>query len=218
MLWIKLCFIFLLATMRCAAAMDQYPHAQKTRVCEEICKCETFGWKEGWSSELRAAVFHPTSSKFRKIYSEWEADYQMEVGKRFTMNWSSFFNVSWLCKHGHSLKFKDGTRINVLPVSLGIKGSYCINPFWEVYGGVGATYTFLHIWDDSHFVKKNTKKQSYGLITKIGAQHTLCNGIFIDFFADYLYLPFHFAHAHKVKGHFVDVGGWKFGLGIGYGL
>jgi hypothetical protein len=211
MFWIKLCCVFLLAAMRCAAAEDQCSNAP----CDEGCGWGICSYEEGWSGQLRAAAFHPTSSKFRKVYSQWEADYQMEMGKRLITDWSAFFNLSWVCKRGHLLGRNSRTRINVAPVSLGIKASYYTSSDWNLYSGVGATYTFLHIFDNSRFARKHTQKRSFGFITKLGAQHTLYNGIFFDFFADYLYLPFHFSDIRKFKHHSVDVGGWKVGMGVG---
>jgi outer membrane protein len=171
----------------------------------------------GWEPEVRVAAFYPSSKKFRRIYHQWSADYQVEISKPVYKGFSGFINGSWLHDKGQASGFENSSRINVVPLSFGAKYSYCFCPCLRAYGGLGATYTFLRIHDDSEFVSRHLSKESWGGIAKSGIQYTW-RCFFFDVFADYLYQPFRFAGNSEVERNRINVGGIKLGIGLGIHL
>ncbi|EFB42687.1 hypothetical protein pah_c004o241 [Parachlamydia acanthamoebae str. Hall's coccus] len=187
-------------------------------ICLPLLELSAFDLKCGWEPEVRAAAFYPSSKKFRKIYHEWDADYQIEISKSICYGFSGWVNGSWLTERGRSKgDIKNSSRISIVPISFGAKYSYQFASCWKAYAGVGACYTFLRMKDHSPFVDNHLHKQSWGGVAKTGIQfYWKC--LFFDLFADYLYQPFHFSNTSKVKRDNVNVGGYKLGLGIGFRL
>lgn len=170
----------------------------------------------GLEAEARVAAFYPTSRKFRRVYQEWDADYQLEISKPICWGFSGWINGSFLTEkgRGHANRGHHSSHIDIIPISFGAKYSYCINPCLKVYAGLGATYTFLRIRDNSPFVRRHLDKEAWGGIAKSGLQY-IWNAFFIDLFADYLYQPFDFSSSSRIQRNRVNVGGVKFGIGLG---
>lgn len=187
-----------------------------------FCVVSSLSFAEDMDFQLRAAAFHPQTKRFREVYSRWGTDYEFEFNKRFCGpcgQISGWFNVNHYTKKGHSLGVSFPTRITIIPFSIGGKYFFCLNSCWQAYVGAGLTYTCLKVHDHAPFAKHRFKKQEWGCVAKLGMQYNLdcllC-GLFVDLFADYYYLPFHFHHRSEAHIHNVNVGGLHLGLGIGY--
>lgn len=170
----------------------------------------------GLDVEARVAYFHPNSHTFRRIYHG-GVDLQVEFSTRVWNDFHAWFNIEWFSKKGHSIGLHDDTHVRILPLSLGIKYFYCLCSSIKAYTGIGATYTWLRTKDDNPFVIRHVSKKSYGLALKSGLIYDFCNGVYVDLFADYMYLPFHFSGSrHCIERHDAQVGGVKVGCGLGY--
>lgn len=170
----------------------------------------------GLEGEVRVAAFYPSSKKFRRVYQEWSADYQLEISKPIYKGLALWVNGSFLTEkgRGRTNRGHNSSHIDLIPVSFGPKYAYCINHCLKVYAGLGATYTFLRIRDNSPYVRGHLDKEAWGGIAKTGFQYSW-NVFFFDIFADYLYQPFDFSSSSKVKRNRIDVGGLKLGIGLG---
>lgn len=202
--------------------------------CIPDCECET-----DWTLEVRGAYYQPCSKKFTKVYSRHLLDYQVEAAKRIHPFGEIWGSVSWASKQSHlwefdsysSHKFKERTKIFILPISLGGKIIYPILPCVDLYVGAGVCYSFLRIKNSckdeysgsyySHFhchspFKKETTKGNWGAIFKLGFQIAMSDSTFLDFFADYYSQVFHFSGSnHNLFKHDLDCSGFKLGIGFG---
>lgn len=172
-------------------------------------------WKKDWEIEGRAAAFNPTSHRFRQIYREWSGEYQVEVAKMFNCNWGAFFNATFLSESGRS-SLGDKTHLRLYPLSLGVKYQRNIWKCFDIYAGLGITYTILHIHDHNEFVHEHIRDQNVGGIVKTGFYYNVSKCMFLDFFADYRFQDFHFHHSDRVERLHTEVGGFSLGGGIGF--
>lgn len=166
----------------------------------------------------RVAYFRPESKKVRKIYADGWADYQLEVFQELCPNWQIWSGISGFSKKGHSLELHDHTKLQLIPLSLGLKYIYPFTCNLDGYLGVGACYSFLHIRDHSDYVEQHISRQDWGGVGQIGLYYQAQQGFFINLFADYFYQRFYFHHvdfSHYVQRHNLNLSGWKLGAGIG---
>lgn len=182
---------------------------------EEYC-CSPEWWQSGWEAEVRVAYFYPTSHAFREIYKGGRTDYQIEIAKQICNNFSVWTSIDFLSKKGYSDPLRDGTHVHLTPLSLGVKYLYPISSCISVYAGLGGCYTWFRVKNDSPFVRRHVNKEAFGLVVKTGIRYDIACNVFLDLFTDYFYQPFHFHGHHGNKGRHVDVGGFKFGAGLGY--
>lgn len=195
---------------------------------DDCCSTDSccFNWCEGWSAEFRIAWYSPSSHKFRKIYSNSLADYQIELSKKLFGNWDLWLDVDYATKKGHSTYFHDKTRITIVPIILGARYSFDLCYDFQLYLGAGVNYTFLRIHDDSHYVKKHVHKEQFGGTFKVGLKKYFCDCFFVDVFVDYFLQDFHFSGKDRlssssgserfVQRHSANLSGFKIGAGIGY--
>ncbi len=200
------------------------PAYVSSHCCEETCFFSTIN--QGWSAEFRVAYFSPDSKRFTKIYSRDLVDYQVEISKEIFTNCSLWFDVDYLSKKGHSYPLHDHTRINLVPLALGLNYQLWCQNGWIVYVGAGGNYTHLKIHDHSHYVKEHTSKWQFGGTFKSGIKKVFCNGITLSIFCDYFLQKFHFSgHSHcsgessgscTIERTSLNASGIKAGIGLGY--
>lgn len=198
--------------------------------CIPDCDCET-----DWTLEVRGAYYYFPNKSIKKIYADHWIDYQVETAKRVHNFVEVWGGISWASKHGYAhrmydyYRFKDSTKMFVLPVSLGLKLIYPILPCVDVYTGFGVCYSFLKIKsfckeDYSYYgfsrspFRKCIYKNEFGGVFKIGFQYAMSESTFLDFFADYYTQRFHLSHRRDRRDIFnrvVDCSGFKFGVGLG---
>lgn len=169
-----------------------------------------------WSVEGRVAYLYPMSKKFRRIYPEGGADYQLEISRKFCNHWAIWANTSWFHKKGHSTGIHYRTRIDLIPVGIGLKKSFCLTECIDVYLGAGVNYTFLRLKNYSDFVKRHMDKEAFGGVIKSGVNYQVSEHIYAGLFIDYMIQRFNFhGHRHHVYRHDVNADAFKFGGNIG---
>ena len=172
---------------------------------------------DDWSIEGRVAYFYPTQKKFRRVYKDGGPDYQIEVSKRLCNDWFGWFNTSWFHQTGHSTGIRYHTRVDFIPVGLGIKRNICITPKLFAYIGGGVNLSFIRLKNDDPFIKKHNHRECVGGVVKLGLNYQLSECFYVGIFSDYLIQQFHrrgFRHgAYYTK---IDASGFKFGGNIGY--
>jgi hypothetical protein len=161
------------------------------------------------SLEFRVAAFFHSSKLFRHIYGNSSACYQVEANVKIAEGFSFWTNVDWFSKHGHSIGLRNGTRVNIVNVGVGVKYFFkncsCVLP----YVGLGMCVGSIWVRNHSQFVD-DASKAVVGGVAKAGLYYPLNKYVFLDAFVDYNYQPVHFS-----RHHCVDIGGVKTGLGIG---
>lgn len=160
------------------------------------------------SVEFRSAAFFHSSERFREIYGNVSASYEVEASANLCDCIDGWVNFDWFSKHGKSKGFKDPTRVNIANTSLGIKYPFCLCEQLMGYVGIGPSISNIWLKNHSHCCRDKTSKVVVGGVLKTGVYYFLNSCIFLDAFVDYLYQPVHF-DTH------VDIGGLKTGIGIG---
>lgn len=166
--------------------------------------------------EAKAAYFVPTDQKFRKIYSG-GGIYGGEVTCQTYQNFYGWISADCFSKKGSSIGEHDSTKITIVPLGVGLKYLYPISCA-DLYLGAGVLGTYVHMKDDSPFVIHNISKWGLGGVAKAGAIFQLRENIFADLFTSYTYtkIDFHYTDHERVNRQNANLGGWAFGIGIGY--
>ncbi len=174
---------------KCASPKPKCPPKKKPVYCEDECN------PTKWSFQTRGAAYLPLQSQIRKIYGsalptvEFETSYQL-------LQWSDcnqlllFWNVGWTFKTGKTIDFGYHTRLNMIPLSLGIEYQVNICRNIDFYVGAAPTYSFLLIEDKNRFSTKHIYSSQFGVTTKTGFRFTFCTNFFFDVFGDFFYTPF----------------------------
>ncbi len=190
---LRICFIFLF--LSCSSLMAQF------ECCPERCFTTTL--------EVRSDGFFHSFRRFRRIYGDVSASYQVEGSIQCDKNMALWTNFDWFGKHGRSIGFRDPTRVDIANISFGIKIPYCITQNIIAYVGIGPS--LFGIWVNNRLFRREHEKVSrfaLGGILKSGINYFITEHIFLDAFVDYLYQPVYFEK-------FVNIGGVKVGGGIG---
>lgn len=185
-------------------------------------------WNLGVSAEARVVYYRPVSKRVRRIYGSGWADYQLEIAKRFSvcngLEWSIFAGVSGFSVQGRSYSYKDKTRLDLIPISLGLKFLFPLCYNIDFFLGGAGCYSFLHIKDNSHYVHKDRKKEGWGGLAQTGFYYYPCRNVAFSLYADYLFQKFHFngdrlSSSHSsdyVQEHTVNLDGYSVGGGISF--
>lgn len=169
-------------------------------------------------TEARIAYFQPTSSKVKKTYSDGWLDYQLELSQDLLLGLQAWGGVSWSYKQGHSTKTGSKTNLHLIPTQLGLKYAFSILPRTQLYVGVGACYSYLHVKDHSPHVHHSTSKGAYGGIFRSGFYLRFSECFLFTAFADYFYQNFHFSHSKRnpsIERGSLNLSGYKTGAGFG---
>lgn len=181
------------------------------------CCC---GESYGISATARVAYYHPESSRMRKVYANGFADYQLEIGKMIGCHWQVWTGVSGFSKEGHSTYSHNSTRLQLIPIYLGVKYFYNVSPCIDLYAGGAACYSMLRIKDHSHYVHEHTNKNAFGGLAQLGLNYYFTDCIFVNLFADYYFQHFHFkksdSYSYYVERNSLNMSGYKLGGGIGF--
>jgi len=164
-------------------------------------------------TEIRAAYFHPTDSRFQDIYSgggQYSIETSVQTGCKQLYPWAG---VGYFHKSGCSIleipgitSEGDSTHITIVPIGLGLKYLFpidCICP--RPYLGAGVLFSYVHIHNDCSFITQAQSDWGIGGIIKAGFFSDITHCVFLDLFVDYSYMKVDF-----------NLSGFTIGGGIGY--
>ena len=168
-------------------------------------------------TEGRAAAFVPASDTFREIYGDLLLSLQIEQARVWEThpNLEVWGNLEWIFANGNGTPSCGTTRLDILNVSIGAKAIGAVYRDWiYLYVGLGPDLGITWIQNSVDCCRSCHESQSssnckvgIGGIAKSGCQVFLSPHFYLDFFADYLYLPMHFQNTQ-------DIGGVKAGVGL----
>lgn len=158
--------------------------------------------------EVRSAAFFHSSERFKEIYGNVGASYQLEASTKLYDCFEGWANFDWFSKHGKSDRLNDPTNVSIANISLGMKFPYQFCEKFTAYIGIGPSLSRIWLKNKSHCRHETVSKWAIGGVLKTGIYYFISKRIFIDVFVDYLYQPVHF------ETH-VDMGGFKTGVGLG---
>jgi hypothetical protein len=181
-----------------------------------------------WTMDVRVAYFHPCSKQTTKIFSNAWIDYEVEVTRNLRPNLQLWLGVDWTNKKGHLPKkpygYHNSTRISIAPIHAGFKAIFPLTCKLDAYIGGGICVSFLKLKNHSDFFRaklgsapydKFVTKNNVGAITKVGLRYVNGKCTFLDLFADYYCAPDFKFGRHHFPNRYLDVSGYKLGLGLG---
>ncbi len=131
--------------------------------------------------DFRLAGFIPNSDLFRDIYGTINPSYQLEASYDLKICLSVWGNISYFNAHGHSVPFKNKVRLQILPISAGLKYVHSLDDCCDIYGGAGVCYSWLK---ENNTCCLSNSANSVGGIFKFGiVKNYKC--LRLSFFSDY---------------------------------
>lgn len=178
--------------------------------------CETFSDPQ-IVAEIKGGYFFFSDAKMRKIYDQGGLDLQIS-GSFPVWRWLQIYaSVEYLTRHGRSLGGNQKTRIQEVPLSLGLRPVITICTNIQYYFTLGPRYFFIHQHNSSSFVDRNVNENGFGGFVNTGFYFFPYRHLVLDIFGEYSYMRVH-AHPSQtnVDGRSIQVGGFVFGAGLGY--
>lgn len=191
---------------------NKYEHGHFGRTCNPT----------DWALQLRGAAFIPITSQLRKIYGtalptmEVEGSYSLMKDKWTTCDQLLLWgNAGWTSKTGKSIGFGYYSKLNLVPLTLGLEYQINFARAFDFYFGIGPSFSMLRIKNNDGFQTSHFSRNEFGFTTKTGFRYTFCRHFFFDAFADYYYTRFRKMNhdpTQNISGHFSG-----FFIGGGFG-
>lgn len=124
-------------------------------------------------------------------------------------------NTGWSSQSGESIGFGYYTKLNLLPISLGLSYKFYLGKGVDFYLGVGPAYSFLWIHNYDGFISTYFHSSQFGLRTKTGFTYTFFTNYFIDVFGDYYYTQFKQMDNDPIQNVNTNFSGFFVGGGFG---
>jgi hypothetical protein len=167
--------------------------------------------------EFKAGYFFFAESKMRKIYDDGGFDVQISASYPVWRWLQIYGSVEYLQCRGESLNAHQKTKIWELPVSVGLRPVFKIYSKAQYYFTLGPRYFYVHQHNHSSFVNKNRGHSGIGGFVNTGFLFYPYHHFLIDIFGEYAYERVHIhSSKHNVQGRGIQVGGFTFGVGLGY--
>lgn len=172
--------------------------------------------------EVKAGYFFFSDSQMRKVYDRGGLDVQLcaayplcDLSCEWSLN--AYGAVEYFHQSGKSINEHQKTSLWALPVNLGLKSVYEMNPNTSWYFTVGPRYTYLQQHNHSSYVYKNPSKNGFGFFVNTGVDYVLCDHWAIAIFGEYSYVKMRFHSGEpRVYARNMQVGGFTFGGALGY--
>lgn len=155
--------------------------------------------------ELKMGYQYPSDRVFRDIYGgglKYGGEASISVWKGLAV----WLEGSRFVKEGELTFTKERTKVQIIPLGLGIRYSLPLHDKLDLYAGAGLQY--------SRFKEENpigeVQESQLGYVAKLGLNQRISKGVLIDVFAEYSYCRM------KPADFEFDIGGLSAGVGVGY--
>lgn len=175
--------------------------------------------------EFRGAYFLSTSHSLREIYSP-AALCGLEFDCHLYKQLYAWVGAGYLKRRGTSRPTNTTTTLTLVPINAGMKWIYTMYRV-QPYLGVGAEATYGHEKvrnppDTSIFIPSRSD-WAWGGIFKIGFLVYFVDHLFLDFYTDYSLRTLNLKKLSSSSPHLefvnsVNLSGFSFGAGLGYGF
>jgi hypothetical protein len=199
--------------------LQMFPLLFTLMLAKGVCDTPPAPWWSGGKPalELKGGYFLFSTSKMRKIYSQGGWDVQLS-GSSPVWKWLQVYgSIEYIERNGHASNGGGKTQIWQIPVSAGVRPVIPIYSWAQYYVTLGPRYFFVHTQNHSPYVDKHLSKNGLGGFVNTGFNFFPWRHFLVDVFGEYSYKRMHFhSSRHNVYGRTVQVGGFAFGLGLGY--
>lgn len=168
-----------------------------------------FGQGPWVNLQVRGGGYIPLDSMVQQVYGRGGPEVEGEVQVGITDQVGIWANANYFSRTGHSVGLNAPTHLRLIPLSIGLKGFIPIAQQWELYAGIGGTYSIIHIHDDSLFLTSHINQNRPGFVVKGGFMRGLSDNTFLDVFVDYYYTTMTINNIHR------NLGGLRIGAGLG---
>ncbi|MCX5922731.1 MAG: hypothetical protein NTX86_05405 [Candidatus Dependentiae bacterium] len=159
--------------------------------------------------DVRAAALFPHAKLFRQIYGTASPSCQIEASCAIKDCLAAWSNLSYVHASGKSIPLKNKAKLDIVPLSIGLKFLYHLDNDWEVYTGAGLCYTWLKETINCH---RSNNTSHIGGVVKLGAsKHYRC--LRVSLFGDYQLQKF--VAKHSTYNQKVGAGGFLLGGALG---
>ncbi|MGH2639613.1 MAG: hypothetical protein ACRDF4_10100, partial [Rhabdochlamydiaceae bacterium] len=167
--------------------------------------------------EIKGGYFIFLDAKMSKIYDHGGLDVQVSGSYPLYRYVQVYGSIEYLERYGTSLNGGDKTKIWEIPLSLGLKPVITICSMIQYYLTIGPRYFFVHAHNSSSALDRNISQNGLGGFLNTGFNFFPCRHLLIDVFGEYSYKRMQFrSSTTNVYGKTVQVGGFVFGVGLGY--
>ena len=184
---------------------------------------ETLGYQEcckTYSIEGNIGYFHPFSKSLRRVISG-GVNYQLLTTYKWNQNFGLFLGADYFHKNGRSTGSHSGTSLNIVPITIGIKGSidicnFCDESGLQAYFLLGPRWYYVNSKNSPNYMPRHNYAHGFGGMGGVGIAYLYRNFLFN------LVVNFSFGNVstHTSKKHIhtpnTQVGGIFAGGGIGY--
>lgn len=186
--------------------------------CEQTC-CDSCCGMGPITLEAKFAAYFPLEKRARKIFHKALPNFEIEAATTWC-DWQPWFNVGYIWDNGRSRGCHDKTKLEVIPLSLGVNYLIPMCNCIDAYVGAGAVYSFLRTRDHSEFVHEHVRKNAWGGVVKAGFYYNYSECVFFEGFVNYVYTRFRFRNDRDelpfVQRNDVNFSGIKVGVGVGF--
>lgn len=170
---------------------------------------------------FRVGSYFPSYHKTRRIFAHGPAMGQIETSFHFAqpweyMPWQAWVNIGYTAQGKHVSKVSNS---HFIPISAGLKYTWCVGDGGELALGIGAAHSWLRIKDESVFPRRYVVKHDWGGVLKSSLRYWFAEDFFGELFLDYLITYFHYkgreGQESKVP-HRLDMNGVLLGGGVGF--
>ncbi|MBN1914545.1 MAG: outer membrane beta-barrel protein [Parachlamydiales bacterium] len=186
--------------------------AQQTNVPIKENKYNSF--KTIW--EIKPSYFHFQDNTFRDILGSGHGMFSVEIDWLICHFLALFAEAGYLYTKGHTLQEQIPTSLQVVPLSLGLKGIFSMNSLAGLYAKIGPNWLYLKEHSDYSYFQHNVDKNTFGVTAGVGLFLHIAEHMCLDFFSNYLYGKKHYIDRYsntRIKRYF---GGFQFGIGFAF--
>jgi len=166
--------------------------------------------------EVKPAFFYFNDNTARELYGKGGFMPSLEWHGRIYDVLFWFLETGVLYKDGHNYHVDTDCDVLLFPISFGFKAICSIRHDIQFYGKIAPNWIYSKTWSEYEHHKKEKSENTFGATFGVGfvfLPHPNCT---IDFFAGYLFdrkTIKHTEYNHKFKRY---LGGFPFGIGVGY--
>jgi hypothetical protein len=183
--------------------------------CDKKSKCKKRRGK--FTFAFKPAYFWPQEkNRYRGIYKGGFIPL-VEMGYVAKNGLGPFLEVGYFHKKAHktSADFRARTKVTQVPLSLGLKYTFCIISCWDFYMKIGPNWLYTKTEVNIPHLKYTVTKNTFGGTFGLGNKIYIFKSLFLELFANYLYDKKKIHDRDSGETFRVYLGGIQAGGGLG---
>jgi len=170
--------------------------------------------------EIKPSYFLFSESPMNEIYNHGGFELQGSASVPFC-DWLDFYaSLGYRQAWGHALNSDESTNLIVLPVDIGVKAIFNFDERFNYFVAIGPRVFYFHQKNDSLYVDSIMSGAGLGLFVNTGFDILLRDHFLFGVFCEYSYenKTISSDRSNVFSNSNVQMGGFVFGLSLGYAL